>query len=160
LRYQARSRSIAHREGHELVVPLSDTVTLASQLAPLPQRTLPVVLPAYLAPRRDVRTLTIVAPNGFDFAELPPGGAENGGEFGKAILDIAPGETGSVVVKRTVIFDLSTIPPRQISKMAHLATTRRCPHAPDRTPRARKNDRRNLTRQVLSSLKNDTTRNP
>jgi len=110
LRYQARSRSIAHREGHELVVPLSDTVTLASQLAPLPQRTLPVVLPAYLAPRRDVRTLTIVAPNGFDFAELPPGGAENGGEFGKAILDIAPGETGSVVVKRTVIFDLSTIP--------------------------------------------------
>ncbi len=110
LRYQAQSRSIARREGNELVVPLGDTVTFASQLAPLHQRTLPVVLPAYLAPRRDVRTLTIVPPAGYDFAELPPGGSENGGEFGKAMLDIGPGEGGSVVVKRTVVFDLSTIP--------------------------------------------------
>jgi transglutaminase-like putative cysteine protease len=110
LRYQAQSRSIARREGNELVIPLGDTVTFASQLAPLPQRTLPVVLPAYLAPRRDVRTLTIVPPTGYTIAELPPGGIENGGEFGKAMLDIGPGEGGSVVVKRTVIFDLSTIP--------------------------------------------------
>lgn len=110
LRYQAQSRSIARREGNELVVPLGDTITFASQLAPLPQRTLPVVLPAYLAPRRDIRTLTILPPAGFNVAELPPGGIENGGEFGKAILEITPGEAGSVVVKRTVIFDLSTIP--------------------------------------------------
>jgi Transglutaminase-like superfamily len=110
LRYQAQSRNIARREGQELVVPLGDTVTFTSQLAPLPKRTLPVVLPAYLAPRRDARTLTITAPSGYDFAELPPGGAENGGEFGKATLEIRPGEPGSVVVKRTVVFDLSTIP--------------------------------------------------
>lgn len=109
LRYQAQSRNIARREGAELIVPLGDTVTFASQLAPLPKRTLPVVLPAYLAPRRDIRTLTIVAPAGFEFAELPPGGAENGGEFGKATLEIRPGDAGSVIVKRTVIFDLSTI---------------------------------------------------
>lgn len=109
LRYQASSRNIARREGNELVVPLGDTVTFASQLAPLAKRTLPVVLPAYLAPRRNVRTLTIVAPAGYDFSELPPGGTENGGEFGKAILEMAPGEPGTVVVKRTVIFDLSTI---------------------------------------------------
>lgn len=110
LRYQASSRNIARREANELVVPLGDTVTFASQLAPLAKRTLPVVLPAYIAPRRNVRTLTIVAPAGYDFSELPPGGVENGGEFGKAILEMAPGEPGTVVVKRTVIFDLSTIP--------------------------------------------------
>lgn len=110
LRYQAQSRSIARREGNELVVPLGDTVTYASQLAPLVQRTLPVVLPAYLAPRRDIRTLTIVPPAGYNASELPPGGVENGGEFGKAMLELAPGEGGSVVVKRTVVFDLSTIP--------------------------------------------------
>jgi len=109
LRYQAQSRNIARREGSELIVPLGDTVTFASQLAPLPKRTLPVVLPAYMAPRRDIRTLTIIAPAGFEFAELPPGGTENGGEFGKATLEIKPGDAGSVVVKRTVIFDLSTI---------------------------------------------------
>ncbi len=110
LRYQATSNSIARREGTELIVPLSDTATLASQLAPLPVRTLPVSLPPYLAPRRDIRNLTIVPPAGFVFAELPPGGEENGGEFGRAKIEIAPGQSGSVVVKRTLVFDLSTIP--------------------------------------------------
>lgn len=110
LRYQAKSTAALRREGNELVVPLADAITFASQLAPLPQRTLPVVLPAFLAPRRDIRTLTIVPPAGYAFAELPPGGVANGGEFGKAMIEFAPGEAGAVVVKRTVIFDLSTIP--------------------------------------------------
>ncbi len=116
LRYQAQSRNIVRREGQELVVPLGETVTFASQLAPLPQRKLPVVLPAYLAPRRDTRTLTIVRPEGYEFTELPPGGVENGGEFGRAILEINPGEAGTVIVKRTVIFDLSTIPVEKYQK--------------------------------------------
>lgn len=116
LRYQAKSTAAFRREGNELVVPLGDNATIASQLAPLHQRTLPVVLPAFLAPRRDIHTLTIVPPAGYTFAELPPGGSENGGEFGRATIEIAPGEAGSVVVKRTVVFDLSTIPVEKYQK--------------------------------------------
>ncbi|MDC0740171.1 transglutaminase domain-containing protein [Polyangium mundeleinium] len=109
LSYEATSQGIARREGNELVVPVSDTATLTSQLAPLSSRTLPVVLPPSLAPRHETRAITIVPPEGYVFAELPPGGEEAGGEFGRAKIEFSPGEGGAVVVKRTLVFDLSTI---------------------------------------------------
>jgi transglutaminase-like putative cysteine protease len=118
LRFELRSDGLARREGKELAVPLSETSTLTSQLAPLVERTLPVVLPPHMAPRHETRTITIVAPEGYTFAELPPGGEEPGGEFGRAQLSFtrAPGGANAVVVKRSLVLDQSTIPVDKYAK--------------------------------------------
>lgn len=117
LGYGAHSEGLARREGAELAVPVAETATLTSQLAPLVKRTLPVVLPARLAPGHETRAITIVAPPGFKFADLPPGGDEPGGEFGKAHLEFARAAgKNAVVVKRSVVFDLSTIPVEKYAK--------------------------------------------
>ncbi|MBK8253314.1 MAG: transglutaminase domain-containing protein [Polyangiaceae bacterium] len=111
LKYSAKSDGFARREGGELAVPLSETQTLTSQLAALPKRKLPVALSSYLAPGHQTREITITAPAGFVFAELPPGGEENGGEFGKAKLTFKKGKTkDSVIVTRSVAFDMSIVP--------------------------------------------------
>lgn len=114
LEYEARSEGLARREGAELSVPLSGASTMTSQLAPLVKRTLPVMLPPSFAPRHHNRTITITAPPGYTFAELPPGGDENGGAFGRAAISFAkvPGKN-AVVVKERVILDQSTIPVAQ-----------------------------------------------
>jgi hypothetical protein len=111
VRWRARSGGLARHEGTELVLPLSPPQTLASQIAPLVKRTLPVWLPPSTAPRRESRTLHIVAPGGWRFEPLPPGGDENGDAFGRAHLDIAPDprDPQAVVVKRTMVFDQSAI---------------------------------------------------
>ncbi len=110
-RWRARSSGLARHEGQELVVPLSPSQTTASQLAPLVNRTLPVWLPPYVAPRNESRTIRVVAPAGYAFEPLPPGGDENGGAFGHAHLDVArdPRDPHTVVVKRTIVFDRSEI---------------------------------------------------
>ena len=111
--YKARSDGFARHEQSDLVVPISPSVTLASQLAPLVKRTLPVVLPPHLAPSHNHRTIRVALPPGFRWGELPPGGDENGGEFGRAHLEIArdPADPKVVVIKRNVVFDLHVIPP-------------------------------------------------
>ncbi len=118
LKYEAHTEGLARREGDELAVPISEAQTLTSQLASLVKRTLPVVLPPGLAPGFRSRTITIEAPPGYKLADLPPGGDESGGEFGSATLrfDRAPGGGNAVVVKRTVTFDLSTIPVEKYEK--------------------------------------------
>jgi hypothetical protein len=118
LRYEAHSDGLARREGGDLAVPISETQTLTSQLAPLLKRTLPVVLPPRIAPGHQTITFTIVAPPGYSFADLPPGGDENGGEFGKAHLEFAKASGGknAVTVKRSVEFNLSTIPVEKYAK--------------------------------------------
>ncbi len=117
LAYGAHSEGLARREGDELAVPLAETSTLTSQLAPLVKRTLPVVLPPGLAPGHQTRTITIVPPPGFAFAELPPSGEVAGGEFGKARLDFKrDARKNAVVVTRSVIFDLATIPVDKYAK--------------------------------------------
>jgi len=117
LGYGAHSEGLARREGAELAVPVAETSTLTSQLAPLVKRTLPVVLPPRLAPGHETRAITIFAPPGFTFADLPPGGDEPGGEFGKAHLEFAKaGGKNAVVVKRSVVFDMSTIPVEKYAK--------------------------------------------
>ncbi len=110
LKYRAHSEGLGRREGDELAVPLAESSTLTSQLAPLVQRTLPVVLPPRVAPAHETRTITIVAPAGYAFADLPPNGEVAGGEFGKAKLDFKRTGKGTVVVTRSVVFDLATIP--------------------------------------------------
>lgn len=111
LGYEARSEGFARREGGELAVPISEDTTITSQLAPLVKRTLPVVLPPSIAPGHQARSITIVAPPGFTFADLPPGGEEQGGEFGVARLEFKRGAApNTVLVNRSVVFDMSTIP--------------------------------------------------
>jgi hypothetical protein len=110
-RWRARSSGLARHEGQELVVPLSPSQTLASQLAPLVTRTLPVWLPPNVAPRKESRTVRVVAPPGYTFEALPAGGDESNGAFGRAHLELArdPRDANAIVVKRTVIFDRSVI---------------------------------------------------
>jgi hypothetical protein len=112
VKYKAHSEGLARKEQGDLVVPLSQSATLASTLAPLVKRTLPVSLPPQLAPMHETRTIKLVAPKGFHWAALPTGGDENGGDFGRAQLDVSRDKADPrvVVVKRTIVFDLSVIP--------------------------------------------------
>ncbi len=111
--YKAHSDGLARHEQGDLVVPISPSQTLASQIAPLVVRTQPVSLPPFFAPSHNNRTIRVVAPPGFHWGELPPGGDENGGEFGKAHLEFARDakDPRVVVIKRNVVFDLDLIPP-------------------------------------------------
>lgn len=108
VRWRATSSGLARHEDNELVVPLSPSQTTASQLAPLVRRTLPVWLPPHIAPRREARTIRVVAPPNWAFDGIPPGGDENGAPFGRAHLDVVR-EGNAIVVHRTVVFDQSTI---------------------------------------------------
>ncbi|MDF2695061.1 MAG: Transglutaminase-like enzyme putative cysteine protease [Labilithrix sp.] len=108
VKYKARSRGMARREGKDLVLPLSPAATYGSQIAPLPTRTLPVLL----APSHQNRTVRAVAPAGMAWGELPPGGDANGGDFGKAHLEVAkdPRDPRVLVIKRSVVFNQHLIP--------------------------------------------------
>ncbi len=112
VRYRAHSDGLARHEESDLVVPLSPSGALAAQLAPLVRRTLPVSLPSQLAPSHQARTLRIVAPRGFRWGDLPAGGDENGGEFGRAHLAVERDarDPRALVVKRTVVFAEHLIP--------------------------------------------------
>jgi hypothetical protein len=112
VKYKARSRNMARREGKDLVLPLSPAATYGSQIAPLPTRTLPVLLPSYFAPSHQSRTVRVLAPQGMAWGELPPGGDANGGDFGKAHLEMArdPHDPRALVIKRTVVFNQHLIP--------------------------------------------------
>jgi len=70
-----------------------------------------VWLPPNVAPRKESRTVRVVAPPGYTFEALPSGGDENNGAFGRAHLELArdPRDANAIVVKRTVIFDRSVI---------------------------------------------------
>jgi hypothetical protein len=111
-RWRARSSGLARHEAQELVLPLSPSQTLASQLAPLVKRTLPVWLPPHVAPRKESRTIRVVAPKGWTFEPPPRGGDENGGTFGRAHIEIArdPRDKQTMSVQLTVVFDQSRIP--------------------------------------------------
>jgi len=111
VRWRARSNGLARHEAEELVLPLSPSQTLASRLAPLVKRTLPLWLPPHVAPRKESRTIRVVAPKGWAFAPPPRGGDENGGPFGRAHLELArdPHDKQVALVELTVVFDQSTI---------------------------------------------------
>ncbi len=116
LGYGAHTEGLARREGAELAVPVAETSTLTSQLAPLVKRTLPSS--SRRASRRGTRRAR--SPSSRRRASpspISPGGDELGGEFGKAHLEFAKaGGKNAVVVKRSVVFDLSTIPVEKYAK--------------------------------------------
>ncbi len=112
VRYSASSWGVARREGRELVVQLAPGMTWTGTLAPLSRRTLPVVLPADVAPGHEVRTIDLTAPPGYEVGELAPGGEENAGEFGRASLSIerVGSSRGEVRITRKLVIDQSVIP--------------------------------------------------
>jgi hypothetical protein len=112
VRYKATSNALGRMEGPDMVVTLAPSNTLTSSLAPLPRRTLPVSLPPHLAPSRQTTVVRMIAPEGMKPGELPSGGDANGGDFGRAQLEISldPADPRVVLLKRSVIFDLETIP--------------------------------------------------
>jgi len=112
VRYRAHSDGLARKEADELVVPLAPSSTMTSHFAPLVRRTLPVVLPPSTAPSHQTRVIRVLPPAGYKAFQLAKGGEENGGEFGYAKVDIKndPENPRGVLVTRTVVFDMSTIP--------------------------------------------------
>ncbi len=112
VRYKARSEALGRREGGDIVVSLAPLTTLTSQYAALPRRTLPVVLPAAMAPSNTTHVVRLVAPAGRAPGALPPGGEEAGGEFGRASLTVArdPADPSAVVLTRSLTFDLDVVP--------------------------------------------------
>jgi hypothetical protein len=112
VKYKAKSRGLARHEGKDLVLSLSPSNTYGSTLAPLVERTLPVQLPPHLAPSHQNRTTRVLAPAGFGWGPLPPGGDANGGPFGRAHVEITrdPKDARALLIKRTVVFDQHLIP--------------------------------------------------
>ena len=98
-------------------MPLSQSIPLAAQLAPLVTRTLPVVLPPHMAPNHQTRTVRLVSPPNTHFADPAEKGIqkETGGEFGHAELELKkdPKDPRVLVAKRTVVLDQHLIPPEK-----------------------------------------------
>jgi tetratricopeptide (TPR) repeat protein len=111
--YKAASAAYARRELRTLVVPLGGSQSIAAQLAPLPQRTLPVELPPQLAPSATERELVLQAPVGYTFERAPlgdEGGRADGGEFGLASLVFKRAADGrEVTVTRKIAFEANRI---------------------------------------------------
>ena len=112
VKYKAKSRGLARREGKDLVLSLNASNTYGSNLAPLVERTLPVQLPPHLAPSHQNRTTRILAPAGYAWGELPPGGEANGGPYGRAKIEIARDgkDPRALLIRRSVVFDQHLIP--------------------------------------------------
>jgi hypothetical protein len=109
--WRAKSTGLARNEGRELVLALSPVQTMASRLAPLVKRTLPVWLPPHVAPRQETHAFHVTAPKGWSFEALPQGGEAPGGPFGRARLEVGrdPKNPKAVVIKRSVVIDQSVI---------------------------------------------------
>ncbi len=108
--YNVKAQGFARNEGDEWAIASLGNYSLMSNYASLSERTLPVVLPPYLAPSHQRRTITITAPKGFKWKALPPGGEAKGGGFGSAKVSFKEGKANSIVIDTEVVFDKSTIP--------------------------------------------------
>ncbi len=111
LGYSAKSEGFARREDGDLIFSIASGPSLTSSYAPLTKRTLPVSLPPNRAPSHQTRTMTIAAPEGFAFSDLPPDGEQKGGGFGSAKLSfkLSP-DKRTATITSSVIIDKSIIP--------------------------------------------------
>lgn len=112
LAYKAHSLGFARRDAGELVVPVGLGRSWTSDLASLPTRRLPVLLPPQLAPSHQDRTVRVRPPAGFAFGRLPPGGKVDGGELGSARLELKR-EGDRVVVTRSFVLDRHLVEPER-----------------------------------------------
>jgi hypothetical protein len=110
LGYSVKAEGFARSEGDEWALASLGAYSFMANFASLPQRTLPVVLPPFMAPSHQRRTMTFTLPAGFEWKPLPPGGEAKGGPFGLAKVSFKTGRTPrSVVVETEIVFDKSTI---------------------------------------------------
>jgi transglutaminase-like putative cysteine protease len=118
--YNAKSGSLARREGKELVVVLAPPMPITASLAPLTKRTLPVELPPQIAPRHRAMTVELKAPASHVFADLPPDANEDGGSFGKASVSfkLSPGGR-TLTISRSIAFDRAHISVDEYDKWRH-----------------------------------------
>ncbi|MBI4957412.1 MAG: transglutaminase domain-containing protein [Myxococcales bacterium] len=100
LGYHADVAALARREGEELIVTAASSMPFTTRLAPLVERTQPVLLPMQLAPRRYTSEIEIVPPDGFELAPLPPDVPEQTSPFGTVKLVYEPGKKKDTVVLR------------------------------------------------------------
>ena len=108
--YEARSGSLARREGADLVLVVAPPMPITATLAPLTKRQLPVELPPSIAPMHRRMTIDVVAPKSHVFADLPPDGTEDGGPFGKASVTFKLSPTKrQVTITRSIAFERSRI---------------------------------------------------
>jgi transglutaminase-like putative cysteine protease len=113
LDYRASVRRLARREGDEFVLRLAPATQLAMQLAPLAERTLPVVLPPRVAPAHHDVTIEVALPKGWSAKTLPPDDALGAGGFGAATQTFARGKKpGTLRITRSLRFDASRIEPQ------------------------------------------------
>jgi hypothetical protein len=114
IKYQAQSGALARKEGNDLVVTLAASAGMASQLAALPKRTLPLMLPMQLAPSKQVTTIRLVAPSGYKPSVLPLDASETAGTFGSYQLKFAldPKQPTTVIIHRTMEINQQVIPVR------------------------------------------------
>ncbi len=111
--YKATSEGLARRDQNDMLVPLGGASTLASTLAPLVKRVLPVQLPPHLAPSHQTRTVRFTAPAGYTWADPPEGGEVRGGTFGDARLDVKRISPTIIEMHRTLVFKDHRIAPEQ-----------------------------------------------
>jgi hypothetical protein len=111
VKYKAHSNVMARHEDADLFLPLSQSSSMTSQLAPLVNRTLPVSLPPQLAPSHQTRTIKVIAPPGFSWGPLPTKGDVAGGDFGSAHLEVSRDarDPRAIVISRSVVLNQSEI---------------------------------------------------
>ena len=108
--YRASSRTLARHEGAELVLAIAPGTPLATELAPLARRTLPVQLPPQLAPSHHDVTIEVALPDGFRLAALPPNDELAAGNLGTARQSFTLSRDGKkLVIARSLRFDASRI---------------------------------------------------
>jgi tetratricopeptide (TPR) repeat protein len=108
--YQATSRALARREGEDLVLSFAPPSPLATELAPLATRTLPVVLPPQLAPSHHDVTIVVTIPDGFRLAAVPPNDELVAGNLGAVRQRFELSKDGKkLTIARSLRFDASRI---------------------------------------------------
>ncbi|MBM4357965.1 MAG: hypothetical protein FJ096_07625 [Deltaproteobacteria bacterium] len=110
--YRAFSQRLARKEGLDLVLALAPPTPLTMQLAPLHERTLPVQLPANLAPSHHDVHVEVVVPAGYRVAAVPPDDSFVEPSLGSAKQTFRASPDGRrLSLERSVRFDASHIQP-------------------------------------------------
>ncbi len=109
--YRATSRTLARREGDDLVLTLAPSTPITTVLAPLAKRTLPVELPPGIAPWHRRMHIDVVAPEGMHFAPPPPDVAVGAGDYGATTVTLTVAENGRrATIERSIALKRARVP--------------------------------------------------
>jgi len=109
--YQATSRTLARREGDDLVLTLAPSTPITTLLAPLAKRSLPVELPPGIAPRHRRLHVEVLAPQGMRFAPAPPDVTVDAGDYGATTVTLKVAKNGRrATIDRAIALKRARIP--------------------------------------------------